>query len=1563
MLDFDLSSDLLENRSEDRIEITEFSSRDIGIIGIGLTFPQAASAPQFWQLLKNGVDCIRDFPQKRKEDTDRYLRFIHTPEKKIRYSPGAYLDRIDTFDNEFFHISRKEASLLDPNQKVFLETAWKAIEDAGYGGRKLKGSKTGVYVGFTDKFDYSRLIQEVEPESLILSETGNLSSIIAGRISYLLDFKGPSMLLDTACSSSLVAVHVACSALRNGECETALAGGVKISLLPLELQEKLGIESSDGKTKTFDETSDGTGFGEGCAVLLLKPLNQAVRDKDSIYAVIKGSSVNQDGRSIGITAPNAAAQEDVLVTAWQDARIDPETIGYIEAHGTGTSLGDPVEVKGLTRAFRRFSDKKQFCSLGSVKTNIGHLDNAAGIAGLVKMVLALKHKQLPPTLHFTIPNKNIKFIDSPLYVQDKLTGWSNKNAPLRCGVSSFGLSGTNCHVVLEEAPSLNNASHGKSSSNRIFTLSARKEQLLSAVVHDYLDFLKYNRGINLDDLCATVNNGRGHYNFRLAVHCSNIDDLYNKLSQITEEGLGQVKSEHICFGKHKVISDSKRDRAPYELYEHEKEALTLQAKQKIESGTFSGAVSSELIGLYARGAEIDWEKLYSSQCGKVHLPPYHFEKKRCWLDFKNRPKKELSHPLLDKCLARSLHQDIYIARLSVEADWILSEHEIMGNCLVPGTAYIEMARECCSSYFPDSVMEFRNILFIAPLVVKKGEQKQVHIILQKESDHYAFTVAGVPAGDGEQWVKHAEGQIYQEQNTLTSKDSLDVIRKRCTVNYTDSDEVRVRKKGNSASNFGLGKRWSEILKSLTIGENEVLAELKLPDEFKQDLYDYFLHPSMLDVAVNAITQTTGNGLYLPLSYGSLHILSPIEDRIFSHIRMSDKGKKSIETITFDVSIFNSEGKLLCIAEKVSAKRVNQAPKTDKVSGENHDLFHKISWVPGGAVSPAPEKEYEKVLLINNNTKLAGQMTRCLKDEGHCVLNSVPENEQAGMPDAHSLDILLKEGAAKGLSRIIYLFSIDIDEGEQRSCDSLINASKDFINLLKSVDSIFAGRDIEIILISDYVYCVTGKEKKINIFNTPLFALAQTADREYKHITCRCIDMDEKTTIKTILSGLFSKSAFPHIAYRKSVSYIKRFENIPRHKVVKTMLLKNEGCYIITGGLGGIGLEIAKHMAQQEKVNLVLINRTRLPGRDQWDKIVEQGDKEIIPKIKELLEIEAAGATVRIYPGDVSDDKKMSQILNEVRKEFGRINGVIHAAGVGEGQLLSTGSEKTLRDVFRPKIEGVLTLDKLTNSDELDFFVLFSSISSLYPIPGQAYYSAANAFLDTFSQYREKKGKSTLSLNWAAWNKVGMAKEYKIQQGLFKLLEKTTAVETFFQVLGSKNDGLVIGEVNYPLLLVNADSVGLQISSSIEKKLSQLKKRKPGQNKNQIRETLSPAEQKSHNSIQDTIARIWAEVLGEEKIDIYEKFSNLGGDSIIATNLLKKIEQVYPNTIDITDIFTYDTVFAMAGYIMGDDQIGSNSDGNIGEDQDLEFEIESILDSLEQGIISVGQAEKKLRLFG
>jgi 3-oxoacyl-(acyl-carrier-protein) synthase/acyl carrier protein len=423
----------------------------IAVIGMSGRFPGARDIHQYWENLKHGIDSIIEVPQER-FDVNRYYDPNPLAPIKTYCKLGGYLEDIDKFDPLFFNISPKEAELMDPQQRLFLEEAWRALEDAGYSDRTLSNLKCGVFAGATQG-DYGKKLEAYQLDTSAEAFTGLASSILAARISYFLNLTGPSIAIDTACSSSLVAIHQACQSILNDESDMALAGGVMLMLTPdlLIRTSKMGMISPSGKCRTFDQSADGTVFSEGVGVVVLKSLDRALEDRDYIYGVIRGSGLNQDGKTNGITAPSALSQTKLELDVYRRAGVNPQQISYIEAHGTGTPLGDPIEVKALKEAFQTYTPQKQFCAIGSVKTNIGHTTMAAGVASVIKVLLALQHKQIPPLLHFKKENEHINFQETPFYLNTHLQAWDAPKGMLRMsGVSAFGFSGTNCHLLIEE---------------------------------------------------------------------------------------------------------------------------------------------------------------------------------------------------------------------------------------------------------------------------------------------------------------------------------------------------------------------------------------------------------------------------------------------------------------------------------------------------------------------------------------------------------------------------------------------------------------------------------------------------------------------------------------------------------------------------------------------------------------------------------------------------------------------------------------------------------------------------------------------------------------------------------------------------------------------------------------------------------------------------------------------------------------------------------------------------------------------------------------------------------
>lgn len=596
--------------------------KDIAIIGIDAMLPMAKDIRQFRHNLKNKVDCVTSFPENRRKDSNWLVPHLTDGNtSSVKYNKGGYIKHIDKFDHKFFQISPAEARLMDSSQKLFLQTAWRALEDAGY-GVKLSGSNTGVYVGYNKWPAYAYCISRYDMSAVSMALSGNLSSIIAGRLSYMMDFKGPSMVIDTACSSSMVAFYEACQAIRNGDCDYAIAGGINIELLPCKGAYDLGIESSSNKTKSFSENADGTVWGEGVAAVLLKPLDRALKDHDNIYAVIKGIASNQDGTSVSLTAPNMLSQKALYIKAWEDAGINPETISFIEAHGTATKLGDPIEIDGLTRAFLRYTGKKQFCAISTVKTNIGHLNAASGIVGIIKAALSLKYREIYPMIHFTSPNKTIDFVNSPFYINDDLHSYTSEETPMRCGVSSFGFSGANCHIVLEEAPGYMDAVE-ESEKPQILTLSAKSMEALRNLLYEYKEYMCSDYIPPFKDICYTSNIGRGYFDYRFVFVVKGKEDFLQKLYSLDIE---KIKENSIFSDKLEAFGQIDRNTMPTVKHIYD-------SFQKAGGGKITKEFLYQVGLLYLSGNGADWDVIYGNELqNRVSIPTYPFEESRNWYE-------------------------------------------------------------------------------------------------------------------------------------------------------------------------------------------------------------------------------------------------------------------------------------------------------------------------------------------------------------------------------------------------------------------------------------------------------------------------------------------------------------------------------------------------------------------------------------------------------------------------------------------------------------------------------------------------------------------------------------------------------------------------------------------------------------------------------------------------------------------------------------------------------------------------------------------------------------------
>lgn len=615
------------------------SPKKIAIIGISFRFPEGDNLEEYWKLLMDEKNVIGRFPNERRGDLTQFMPL--NVFKKEPYMHGGFLKDIATFDADFFGISNEEAIKIDPVQRMFLKTAYEALEDGGYGGNEHNGHKTGVFAGIDQTYRSSIAYNNFIRNQDFMTMTGAKTAILASRISYCLNFTGPAEVIDTACSSAAVAIHRACKALKNKECSMAIAGGVNLFLMPLKGRTMMAeIEATDDMVRPFDNKAGGLIWSEGVGSVLLKPLDDAVRDGDNIYAVIAGSAVNNNGKSANnITAINTKAIKSLLLEAWKDAGVKGTDLSYIEAHGTGSLVGDAMEVNGINGALREFTSEKHICGIGSVKGNVGHMAACSTIGSLAKVILSMKNKKIPANINFSEPNESVDFNQSAVYVVDKLTDWKcEKDKKRIAGINSFSFSGANCHLVIEEAPSTSEQAKKESEEcNRIFTISAKKSTPFHKLVEAYQQLLDDNTDIDFESLCYSSSMSRGHYEYRLAIIAKNVDELKVKLAKFKDAVYAHSdEASMIYYGEHRLTGANHKQNAG-DLTEGDCRSISKFINEKIEKTledkeSYTEQLLIDVCHNYVTGAKINWNVFYrGDSIKKTRLPIYPLEPTKYWV--------------------------------------------------------------------------------------------------------------------------------------------------------------------------------------------------------------------------------------------------------------------------------------------------------------------------------------------------------------------------------------------------------------------------------------------------------------------------------------------------------------------------------------------------------------------------------------------------------------------------------------------------------------------------------------------------------------------------------------------------------------------------------------------------------------------------------------------------------------------------------------------------------------------------------------------------------------------
>ena len=1231
---------------------------DIAIVGMGCRFPGANNPEEFWDLLKNGRDAI--------SKSDRWAEA----------NWGGFIDDVDKFDPQFFGITPREAQSIDPQQRLLLEVSWSALENAALANQKLAGSRTGVFIGISSS-DYSQLRHQYGADVNAYIGTGNAHSIAANRLSYLFDLKGPSMAVDTACSSSLVALHLASQSLKTGECNLAIAGGVNLMLSP-ELTQAFGMAgmmAEDGRCKTFDGAADGYVRGEGCGVVILKRLEDAEQDGDRILAVVKGSAINQDGKSNGLTAPSGLAQQAVMRQALANAGVSPAEIGYIESHGTGTSLGDPIEVNSLKAVLGK---TEEFCYLGSLKTNIGHLEAAAGIAGLIKAVLCLNKSAIPPNLHFQQLNPLIDLKDTKITIPQHLESWDNNKY---AGVSSFGFGGTNAHVVLKRKTEANKQDNELLPLPlHLLTLSAKTEPALKDLVVSYQDYVEHHPEVDIKDLCYTANTGRTHFDRRLAIAVDSLEQLKSKLAQ-WQSGSTKGVIEGNITDRNQIAflftgQGSQYPNMGYELYQTQ--PVFKAAMDRCGSILDDYLDRSLLEVLYTEhSASLVNETAYTQPA----IFALEYALAQMWLDWGIGPHTLIGHSVGEYVAATIAG----VFSLADALKLVAMRGKLMQSLSQSGSMFAVFA----------------------------GEDKVKSIIAPFESEVAmpSASCAIAAINSAQSIVISGEQQAIAE--VVSKFDSLGIKTKQLKVSHAFHSPLmqpileKLRQVAESVEYHPPQRQLiSNVTGQLATAEvatpdywvNHVVAPVRFADGMKtlQQQVDIFLEvgskPILIGMGRSSVSNEGKTKIWLPSLRPRKKDWQQVLQTLSSlYVRGVDINWQNVsrglnpQKISLPTYPFQRQSYWLTKSANSSQIKVYLPTENSTVPD-----FYQTVWqeYPEDLNS---EPATVGTCLIIGNSKLAQQLQAKL---GDCLIISDRYLTQ-------DLDRVLTKSQ---IERIIYLADSDwgstlasINSYQQQHCTNILN-------LLQALTA--NSLSIPIWFVTRGSVGLDGLDIN-SVASSCIWGMGQAIAIEHPELWGGIVDLELKPSAREadlLLQGIRTED---RLAIKDDKFYVPRLQTTTVLKS-QPLALNPEAAYLITGGLGSLGLRVARLLADKGAKQLILL------GRSQPSKSARQ-------TINELTQ---QGVTVTVEQVDITDAEALQEIVN-----LPSLRGVIHAAGRLKDGLLQNQTWSSFQQVIAPKVTGAWNLHEATKDLDLDFFVLFSSVASLIGSPGQSNYTVANAGLD------------------------------------------------------------------------------------------------------------------------------------------------------------------------------------------------------------------------------------------
>lgn len=1454
---------------------SKYNGLEIAVIGMAGRFADAENLEQYWNNLKNGVESISFLSDEEIKDLGVSNEMLNHP-GYVRCKGGAMSNK-EYFDAHFFKYLPNEAELLAPQTRIFHECAWQALEDAGYDSTTYNGT-IGLYAGSSSVVLWEALVDFSGMQAgMDRLHSSNLSSkeFLCSQTSYKMKLTGPSVYVQTACSTSLVAINNACRSLLTGECTMALSGGVSFSLMNTGYVYEEGmISSKDGHVRAFDSKATGSVSGEGAGVVVLKLLKNAIKDGDNIHAIIKSSYTNNDGdEKVGFTAPGVNGQAKVIRSAMRMAAVEPESISYLETHGTATALGDITEMEALKLAYN--TPKRNYCAIGSVKTNIGHCDAAAGVAGFIKTVLSLKHKQIPPSLNFEKPNPHIGFERSPFYVNTELKKWANSEFPLRAGVSSFGIGGTNAHVILEEAPERDSSSASRP--YKLLLLSARTPTALDSMADNLAKWLQENKDANLADVCYTLQAGRKEFPFRRKLLCENTEQTIN------------------------ALLDEQKKKAQIHKTGTQKQKLVFM---------FSG-LGSQYLGMC--------KDLYKAE------PLFKEDIDKCVSFLQEITGQDIKHVLFadsaDKAIAHDIETGQYIVFIIEYAIAKLLMSWGIKPAAIIGYSFGEYVGACIAGVF--SVEDALRIIHKRGQLMKSlpeglmlGVPLPANEVAHTLNDQLSLAIDNGPScvvAGPEEAIAAFEDTIKAKRLMCMRLDATRAVHSHMMESIMDELQEFISTIRLSAPNI-------PYVSNVTgdwITDNDATDPLYWAKHLRHTVQFYKGVKTLLD-----------SDKYIYAEIGPGGDISALVNRELEQAGIKERALNFVKpegnSTNDNKYLINKLGQLWQYGVQIDWSSYYKGEKRHRVSLPSYPFERKRYWKvmdnykAGNFNLPTKKQQsaggyylptWKRAFLADKNAKNIDGTILVFKN-AHPLSESIVESlENANVIAVAAGENYDYEGLFADLkrrnrlpSRIVHLLGIGT-HNEAVNTDTLAQEQElGYYSLLSTAQALSAVNDktVELTVIANGVLEVTGAET-LHPGKSTLLGPVRVIPQEMPDIKCRYIDIElsnaalAQKTARAVCSELAKPINEDNIlALRGEYIWLPEYENTAPPKIpAKLPRLKHKGVYLLTGGLGGIALCMADFLAKEVNARMLLVGRSYFPPQQDWQQWLDDHAPQnaTSEKIRQLQEIEKNGGEVMVISGDIADKNAMQSAIAAAEQKWGKINGVIHSATVPDGAMIAVREKKMSQDIFNAKLNGTVVVDELLINNELDFVFYFSTISSILGSFGQVGYCAANIFQDAFARYRAKNSEVfSVSINWDRWMGVGISRiaekkhEELMHEKLTGGMDVPEALECFKRILCfdnvsqiavSKSDlvaAIAESKKSIPNIIDIEPVEGLELSAKSP------------------RPDLSEEYVAPENELEQELAQMWQTFFGIEPIGVNDNFFELGGDSLKSMVLVKRMKK-------------------------------------------------------------------------